>query len=253
MMNQLTHLDLFSGIGGFAYAAKEVGLETIGFSEIDPFCCKVLKKHWPDVPNYGDIKSLNFHGHVDVITGGFPCQPFSIAGKKKGKDDNRYLWPEFLRIIKQSNPTWIIAENVTGIVGMELDNIIDDLEAENYETQAFIIPACASNAPHRRDRVWIVANRISERCDNSGDNRQTRYLQGNKEWNLAQIQQEWEQFKPITWATNKAEDWLQFNARISRSNDGLPKGLDRIKSLGNSIVPQIAFVILSTIFNICRR
>jgi DNA-cytosine methyltransferase len=149
-------LDLFSGIGGFSLAGGWAGFETVAFFETDPFCRKILKKHWPDVLKYMDIRDVSNPGHVDLITGGLPCQPFSIAGKRKGKDDARYLWPEFLRIISISKPTWVIAENVTGIVEMELDNILSDLEAENYKTQSFIIPACAANAPHRRDRDGLL-------------------------------------------------------------------------------------------------
>lgn len=152
----LKHLDLFSGIGGFSLASKWSGFETIQFVEKDKFCQKVLKKNFPDIPIHGDIKTFSFTDKVELLTAGFPCQPFSMAGKKQGRYDNRYLWPECLRIIKQCNPSWIVAENVTGIVEMELGNIILDLAGEGYESQGFVIPACAANAPHRRDRVWIV-------------------------------------------------------------------------------------------------
>lgn len=243
-----THFDLFSGIGGFAYAAEKAGFKTIGFSEIDKFCSKVLSKHWPDVKNYGDVKSLSIPKDITLVTGGFPCQPFSIAGKKKGKEDARYLWHEFYRIICESKPAWIVAENVTGIIALELDNIIADLEKESYETATFILPACGSNAPHRRERVWIIANRISKRCDSSINHRQERCLQINKERNVQTIQSEWAQFWPKSWQVNKAENWLEFNTRASRRNNGLPSGLDRIKSLGNSIVPQVVFPILKLIY-----
>jgi DNA (cytosine-5)-methyltransferase 1 len=126
--------------------------------EIDPFCCKVLEKHWPEVKRYGDIKKISGADleSVDIICGGFPCQPFSVAGKQRGNEDDRYLWPEMLRVIKEIRPTWIIGENVPGIISMALDQVLSDLEDQDYACQTFIIPACGVNAPHRRDRVWIV-------------------------------------------------------------------------------------------------
>lgn len=242
-------LDLFSGIGGFSLAGGWAGFETSAFCENDSFCREVLKKHWPGVLKYMDIRDISNPDHVDLITGGFPCQPFSIAGKKKGKDDARYLWPEFLRIISISKPTWVIAENVTGIVEMELHNIITDLEKENYETQSFIIPACAANAPHRRDRLWIIANRADERRYMRSDTWKEGYLSFNQEWDIAPLQSEWQKLKPIAWSTYKAQDWLEANTRLSRKNDGLRERMDkhRIKALGNSIVPQVAFPIMKII------
>lgn len=158
-------LDLFSGIGGFSLAAHWMGWETVGFVEIDPFCQKVLKKNFPNVPIYGDIKQFDgkkYNGSIDLICGGFPCQPFSTAGKRKGKNDDRFLWHEMLRVIKEVKPTWIVGENVAGLLSMGngsiLDDILTDLENEGYQTETFIIPACAVQAPHRRDRIWIVAH-----------------------------------------------------------------------------------------------
>ena len=152
-------LDLFSGIGGFSLAASWTGgIETVAFCEIEPYCQKVLHKHWPDVPIYPDIKQLRGEdiGSVDIVCGGFPCQPFSCAGKQRGKEDDRYLWPEMFRVIQETKPTWVIGENVANFVNMGLDDCVLDLEGEGYEVQPFIIPACAINAPHRRDRIWIV-------------------------------------------------------------------------------------------------
>ena len=132
----------------------------VAFVEQDKYCQKVLKKHWADVPIIDDIKEFRYDKAeaIDLLTGGFPCQPFSQAGLRLGTEDDRSLWGEMLRIIKESMPTWVIGENVAGIVNMELDNCISELESEGYETQAFIIPACAVSTPHRRDRVWIVAH-----------------------------------------------------------------------------------------------
>ena len=158
--DEKTHLDLFSGIGGFALAAKWNGYRTVGFCDNEPYAQAVLKKHWPDVPCHKDIREVRgeLYAGVTLLTGGFPCQPFSVAGKQRGKDDNRYLWPEMLRVIQEARPTWIIGENVAGIVNLALDQVCADLEGQGYEVEPIIIPACAVDAPHRRDRVWIVGH-----------------------------------------------------------------------------------------------
>jgi DNA (cytosine-5)-methyltransferase 1 len=159
-MNEKTHLDLFSGIGGFALAAKWNGYRTVGFCDNEPYAQAVLKKHWPEVPCHKDIREVRgeLYAGVTLLTGGFPCQPFSVAGKQRGKDDNRYLWPEMLRVIQEAKPTWIIGENVAGIVNLALDQVCADLEGQGYEVEPIIVPACAVDAPHRRDRVWIVGH-----------------------------------------------------------------------------------------------
>lgn len=155
---------LFSGIGGFDLGLERAGMQIVWQSEVEPYCCKVLKKHWPEVPNLGDIFEIQNSPAVDLICGGFPCQPFSIAGKRQGKADDRYLWPEMLRIITEVKPRWVFAENVLGIIGMELDQVLSDLESEGYETGTIIIPACALNAPHRRNRIWILGYADTIRC-----------------------------------------------------------------------------------------
>ena len=160
----LTHLSLFSGIGGLDLAAEWAGIETVGQCEWAEYPTKVLEKHWPDAPRWKDIRTLtgeSFYGRtgrrtVDIISGGFPCQPFSVAGKQRGKEDDRYLWPEMVRVIKELRPTWIVGENVAGIVRMALPDILSELEACGYRTRTFLIPACAIGARHRRYRVAIV-------------------------------------------------------------------------------------------------
>jgi len=199
LMPKFTHIDLFSGIGGFHLSGERVwgkDFETICHVEIDPFCQKVLRKHWPLVPIVEDVKDVKkilayaqggepgkqeagnggegVGGRseeannrtttererepttIDLLTGGFPCQGFSVAGKQRGTEDERYLWPEMFKIIQEVRPRWIIGENVSGIINLALDQVLSGLEGEDYSCQAFIIPACAVDAPHRRDRVWIV-------------------------------------------------------------------------------------------------
>lgn len=192
----MNHASLFSGIGGFDLAAREVGWNNVFQCEIDPFCQSVLKYYFPKTVLYEDIKRTDFtswKGKIDVLTGGFPCQPFSVAGQRKGADDNRYLWPEMLRVIRETRPLWVIGENVAGITNMVqpgsetdvetksdqdeenyketileqeyiINTICDDLEREGYSVQPIIVPACGVGAPHRRDRVWFIT-----RSEGDGD------------------------------------------------------------------------------------
>lgn len=161
---QLTHLSLFSGIGGLDLAAEWAGIETVGQCEWADYPTKVLEKHWPDIPRWKDIRTLtggSFYERtgrrtVDIISGGFPCQPFSVAGKQRGKEDDRFLWPEMVRVIAELRPTWVIGENVAGIINLALDDILFDLESQGYETRTFLLPAHAVGAPHRRYRTAIV-------------------------------------------------------------------------------------------------
>jgi len=161
-------LDICSGIGGFSLGLEATGgFDTVAFCEFDDFCCKVLNKHWPNVPIYKDLKEIGNEPEriiqeFDLICGGIPCQPFSLAGKQKGKEDDRHLWPYMYEIVKSKKPTWVIVENVGGFVNVALDDVCLDLEAQGYATQSFIIPACSVEAPHKRDRIWILGKHTSE-------------------------------------------------------------------------------------------
>jgi DNA (cytosine-5)-methyltransferase 1 len=170
------HLDLFSGIGGFALGLQKVGFETVAFCDIEKYCQHLLKQKWNGVKIYSDVREITKEKFKadgiespEIITGGFPCQPFSVAGSRKGTDDNRHLWPEMFRIIKEFKPRWIIGENVRGIVsiqdGLVFETVCTDLESEGYEVQTFNIPAVGVGAPHKRERIWIVAN---SRCSIRG-------------------------------------------------------------------------------------
>ena len=161
----LRHGSLFSGIGGFDYAAEMLGWQNVFHCEWNEFGRQVLHHYWPDAIAYGDITKTDFtphHGSIDIISGGFPCQPYSAAGKRKGKDDERHLWPEMLRAIREIQPSYVVGENVRGLTnwngGMVFDEVQADLEAKGYEVLPFLLPACAVNAPHRRDRIWFIAH-----------------------------------------------------------------------------------------------
>lgn len=160
---KMNYLDLFSGIGGFALGIQQAGIkiEKHYFSEVDKFAIALYKKRFPAAIALGDIKTIKGVelGRLDLITGGFPCQPFSNAGKRRSTEDDRHLWPEMFRVIKECKPRWVVGENVAGIINLALHQVLSDLEAEGYEVYPFVVPACAVNAPHRRDRVWIVAYR----------------------------------------------------------------------------------------------
>lgn len=205
MKEPLKHASLFTGIGGFDLAAQWMGWDNVFQVEIDKWCRKILAKNFPNTRRYEDIKNFNakkYEGSIDVISGGFPCQPFSVAGNRRGQEDDRYLWEEMLRIIREVKPTYVVGENVTGIIGMALDTVLLDLENEGYATETYIIPACAKNAWHRRDRVWIIAY-----ADNGGNSRASRQDEG--ESGKEQLQKRNEMGKPCKSSSllADAESW----------------------------------------------
>ena len=252
------HLDLFSGIGGFAIAAQAAGCQTIGFSEIEPYACKVLKHHWPKVPNYGDIRNIRGVS-ADLVTGGFPCQPFSVAGHKRGSEDDRHLWPEMLRVIAEAGPSWVLGENVPGIIGMELDNVLSDLENIGYAAWPVVIPACAVDARHRRDRVWIMAHsergRLQERraegAGGMGDGACSRQEASHDL--SATPQSGYDVAESGCWSGEGSRSGIGSETRAARWDaepgmdrvaDGIPNRTHRLRGLGNSIVPQVAAEII---------
>jgi DNA (cytosine-5)-methyltransferase 1 len=183
----MNHIGLFEGIGGFSLAAHTFGIETIAWCEWNPFCQIILKDLLPNANQHNDIKSTDFtvyRGQCYLLTGGFPCQPFSVAGQQKGTGDDRYLWPEMFRAVREIQPRWVIAENVPGLVswsdGLVFEQVLSDLESEGYEVTAFILPAASINAPHKRDRVWIVAySNINGRASQGQSGKTETFRSGN--------------------------------------------------------------------------
>ena len=238
-------LDLFAGIGGFSLAGHWLGWETVAFVEWDDYCKKVLTKNFPGVPIYGDIKQYRGQeGTADVICGGFPCQPFSQAGKRQGQADDRYLWPEMLRVIQEVKPRWVVGENVAGLITMEdgrtLERILTDLEDAGYRSEVFVIPACGVGAWHRRDRIWIVAN-----TDNKG-------LERYNDRTTSTIQTESTRTNIRTENISNGGKYWSAEPDVGRVAHGVSSRVDRLKSLGNAIVPQIAFELFKVIDKIER-
>ena len=268
-------LDLFSGIGGFSLGLERAGMTTVAFCEIEPFCQKILKHHWPNVPIFDDIRTLSGDdvGPVDLICGGYPCQPFSVAGKQRGKADDRHLWPEYYRLIQEIHPRWIIGENVAGHIKLGLDDVLSDLEREGYTWESFVVPACAVNAPHRRDRVCIVAHSKHNGSFASEINRKRSEDAGRRKKGAELTQQperDSELGNNAVMADSESERIQRHGAGrkqepsayekqklfmcpgegritthwdvepdVGRVANGIPDRVDRIKSLGNSVVPQI--------------
>jgi len=280
-LDEQTHLDLFSGIGGFAVAAGWAGYSTRVFCEQDAYCTKVLKRHWPDVPIISDIRDFDgskWRG-AGLLTGGFPCQPFSQAGERRGEEDDRHLWPQMLRVIKEARPNFVLAENVAGLINMALDDVLSQLEGEGYTAGAVVLPACSLNAPHRRDRVWIMAhasgaatgsiagevgdeNRSSsgqqlptlrqadgavgsDRTNATSETLAHAKCGGSQGWHgdRKATEQPGAICSDISRYKQNAEGW-RVEPNVGRVAHGIPSRTHRLKALGNAIVPQVAYEIL---------
>jgi DNA (cytosine-5)-methyltransferase 1 len=286
----MIHASLFSGIGGFDLAAEWMGWENLFHCEWNPFGQQVLKHHFPNSISYNDITKTDFsihNGSVDILTGGFPCQPYSSAGKRLGKADERHLFPYMLRCIKEVKPRWIIGENVRGLVnwngGMVFNEVCDDLEREGYEVQSFLIPAAGVNAPHQRYRIWFVAysnnngewenkeqesyhrnklwdniRSVSE-SENVTNSKQLRLEHSQKRGNFTESERKTQRERSSFADKFKTNGWSRFPTKppICGGDDGLPRELDNItfskwrqesiKAYGNAIVPQVAHQIFKAI------
>ena len=275
------HVDLCSGIGGFALGFEWAELSSpVLFCDIEPWSRKVLAKHWPDVPIAEDVKELandpdGLVPDCDILTAGYPCQPFSLAGERRGTEDDRHIWPYIFSIVKAKRPAWCVFENVYGHVSMGLDEVLSDLEGQGYAARPFIVPACAADAPHRRDRVWIIARNVGDtrrRSSKSGRNTETRekaFWCASSNFNkrsgkdVAHCNSAGLQGRENARGTNQSraqrdkqsarrserpdgQNWLPEPA-VGRVANGIPRRVDRLRGLGNAIVPQIAMRIGQTI------
>lgn len=252
-------LELFAGIGGIALAEQMAGIEVVGLSEIEDYPVRILKKNFPDIPILKDVRKINKQtlkevgidpDTIDIISGGFPCQPFSIAGKRRGTDDDRDLWPEMFRIIKEIRPHWIVGENVANFANMELDRTLSDLEGEGYETRAFVLPAAAVGAPHQRMRTFIVANADSERWDCLEKGQANRRHRQYPESDASQGRQEKIWSTAVHVLSTGAELLSQPSSQLRRNDDGLSQGMDRLKCVGNAVMPQQILPIFQAIVEI---
>jgi len=265
-------LDLFSGIGGMSLGLEWAGMTTAAFCEIEPFPRAVLRKHWPEVPIYDDVRTLTADrlardgvGRIDLVCGGYPCQPFSHAGKQLGHADPRHLWPEMRRIVGEVRPAWVLAENVAGHITLGLDQVLADLEADGYAGRAVVVPACAVDAPHIRKRVWIVARDSDCDCESAlpvdaevegmsrdmADANVTR-LEGWQRGSLRERAGERaartggaslpdaDGFSPRRFAEPRGQrgEWLA-EPGVGRVANGIPRRVDRLRGLGNAVVPQV--------------
>ena len=275
----MRHVDICSGIGGFALGFQWAELSSpVLFCDIEPWSRKILAKHWPDVPIAEDVKELandpdGLIPDCDILTAGYPCQPFSLAGERRGTEDDRHIWPYILSIVKAKRPSWCVFENVYGHVSMGLDEVLSDLEGEGYAARPFIVPACAADAPHRRDRVWIIARNVAyadnrhrsrkvkgilDQSDRQTSNRSSRRgedvadsnsagLQGRQ--NARDISQSRAQRNKQSARRSERPDGQNWKPEppVGRVANGIPRRVDRLRGLGNAIVPQIAMRIGQTI------
>ena len=259
--------DVCSGIGGMSLGLERAGMKTVAFCEIDPFCRKILKKHWPDVPVFEDLKELanEPRGTIpefDIIAGGVPCQPFSVANanKRKGQEEDRHLWPFMFEIIKQQEPAFVLVENVAGVVNMALDDVLTDLESEGYASQSYLIPACSVDAPHRRERCWVISHSDRRgKPEQSVTNQQIRERTPNHWAYVADSsRQRMERHRTSGVEESQASSGTRVSGRnspgskprvwepepeLGRLDDGVPERMARLKALGNSVVPQLVEVL----------
>ena len=254
----LTHLSLFSGIGGLDLAAEWAGFETVGQCEWADYPTKVLEKHWPDVPRWRDIRTLtggDFYARtgrrtVDIISGGFPCQPHSVIGKRLAENDERHLWPEYMRVVRELNPKYVIGENVNGILSTIHESVCTDLETEGYEVRTYSIPACAVGAHHERYRVCILGiskgkSRLQayQKTDTTGTQRKT--------WPNF-MQQPWNYLPGTYWAVHQPPV-CGMDDGISNWMGGYKEYKERMQCYGNAVVPQQFYPIFKAIAEIETR
>jgi DNA (cytosine-5)-methyltransferase 1 len=245
-------IELFAGIGGIALAAKWAGIETVAFCEREPFCQKVLNKHWSDIPIFDDVRTLtkvelDKHNikEIDLISGGFPCQPYSIAGKKQGSEDERALWDEMFRIIKEIKPRWVVCENVDNFTRMDdFEKANSNMESIGYQVESFIIPASAIGAPHKRNRVFMVGYSNGE-SEFQTDQTVSTFGSGRKTWESVAGKFRGKVSRTY-WEANKPP--------ICGVDDGTARELDksRLIALGNAVVPQQIYPVFKTIMEIER-
>lgn len=251
-------LELFAGIGGIALAEQMAGIEVVGLSEIEEYPVKILKKNFPNVPILKDVRKINKEtlreegidaDTINIVSGGFPCQPFSTSGHRRGKEDDRDLWPEMFRIIQEIRPDWVVGENVANFANMELDRTISNLESEGYETRTFVIPAAAVGAPHQRLRTLVVANANGRRRTSLDKNKSDRC---NRQYPEVFDAQEWqtEWTDQVHVLSAGARILSQSSSRLRRNDDGLSKGMDRLKCVGNAVMPEQILPIFKAIVEI---
>ena len=279
----MAHVDLCSGIGGFALGFERAGLsKPVQFCDIEPWSRRVLSKHWPDVPIAEDVKELARDPDrnvfdCDILSAGYPCQPFSVAGNQKGAEDDRHIWPYIREIVAHKRPAWCVFENVYGHIGLGLDQVLFDLESEGYTSRTFVVPACGVDAPHRRDRLWIVADAVSPRSqarhsDRLGNDNGSQSDQGQSESSSSEIHvadadsqrgrlrnTEWQNAEDAGQPSGNQRDnargmgFWDVEPSVGRVAHGIPRRVDRLRGLGNAIVPQIAQRIGETIRKIEER
>lgn len=246
-----THLSLFTGIGGLDLAAEWAGFTTVGQCEWADYPTKILERHWPNVPRWRDIKTLtkeSFYERtglatVDIISGGFPCQPFSVAGKQRGVEDERYLWPEMLRVVRELQPSWVIGENVENAVRMVADEVMCDLESIGYETRAFIVSAYCVGAWYKGNRMFIVA------AADNGCSAMRRDIQFSPDADALRCGTN---YRRRAAKLDPRERW-QEQSRPFGVADGVSHRMERIKCLGNSVNPYQAYPIFNAIAEIERE